>query len=228
MKFWLSLLMGFLIITNFMAINYLDYTVERWFRFGATFIFFVIYLLRYFSGVRLLIIFLLLVICDGLLVYYEVPVFNKIIYLVRILAYINLILLIKPSLSRLKANLFTITISVLIIALDIYLLHEMAQALYASDQDTFSIILFYLLGIASLAIVATSLSYLNRYASKKSFFLVILSFAFILSDLFFYNAYYLDFGEFYFLDRFMNILGMGFLLAFSFYHKRNISEPEIS
>jgi hypothetical protein len=26
----------------------------------------------------------------------------------------------------------------------------------------------------------------------------------------------------------MNILGMGFLLAFSFYHKRNISEPEIS
>jgi len=224
MKFWLILLMSFLIIANFLAIFYLDQSIDRWFRFGATFIFLIIYLFKYFSNYRLLIIFLLFTICDGLLVYYEIPVFRKVIYLVRILAYINLILLLRPSLSKLKLNLFTIIVSIFIIAIDVYLLHEMAQSLPSSGQGLISQILFYLLGIASLAIVATSLSYLNRYANRKAFFLVIVSFAFILSDLFYYNAYYLDFEEFYYLDIFVNIIGMGFLLAFSSPQKQVDSE----
>ncbi|SDS05040.1 hypothetical protein [Gramella sp. MAR_2010_147] len=225
MKFWLVLLMSFLIIVNFLAIYYLDHLVDRWFRFGTTFIFLAIYLFKYFSKYRLLLIFVLLAICDGLLVYYEVPLFKKIIYTVRILAYLNLILFVAPSLSKLKLNLFTIVVAVFIVLIDVYLLHEMAKTLPGSDQNSIFLLLFYSLGIISLAIVATSLSYLNRYANKVAFYLVIVSFGFILSDIFFYNAYYLGFKEFYYLDRLANIIGIAFLLAFSVNQAAALKNP---
>jgi len=225
MKLWLSLLMSFLVIANFLAIYYLDHEMDRWFRFGATFILLLVYLFKYFSKYRLLIIFLLFAICDGLLVYYEIPILKKLIYLVRILAYLNLVIFIIPSLSKLKLNLFTIIISVFIISIDLYLLHDMAKILPGNDQNPIFLMLFYLLGISSLVIVATSLSYLNRYANKKALFLVIASFCFILSDIFFYNAYYLEFAEFYYLDRFANIGGSVALLLFS---KYLIEKPEKS
>lgn len=220
--------MGFLIAANFLAIYFLDEYVDRWFRFGATFLFLLIYILKYFSNYRLLFIFLLLALCDGLLVYYEIPFLKKIIYTVRILAYLNIILLIAPSLSKLKLNLFTVLISIFIITIDIYLLHEMAKSLPKSDQNPIFIILFYLLGITSLAIAAVSMSYLNRYANKAGFYLVIVSFGLILSDIFFYNAYYLDFEEFYYLDRLANIIAISFLLAFGSTQKITGSEANIS
>ncbi|MGA8855270.1 MAG: hypothetical protein WB492_13935 [Christiangramia sp.] len=223
MKFWLSFLVSFVIFANFLAIFYLDHGVDSWFRFGTTLLFLLIYLLRYFSKYRLLIVFLLLTVCDGLLVYYEVPVFRKIIYAVRILAYLNLILIVAPSLSKLKLNLFPIVITVFIIAIDGYLLNDMAKSLPESDQNPVFLILFYSLGIISLALVATSISYLNRYEDKRAFFLVIVSFGFVLSDIFFYNAHYLGFEVFYYLDRFANIIGIAFLLAFSAKTKLKVS-----
>ncbi|MCB7481401.1 hypothetical protein [Christiangramia sediminis] len=175
MKFWLSPLMIFLIIANFLAIYYLDHTTDRWFRFGTTIIFLLLYLFKYFSKYRLLIIFLLFAIVDGLLVYYEIPFLKKIIYTVRIIAYLNLILFVVPSLSSLKLNFFTIAISAFIISIDIYLIHEMAESLPEIDQSPVFLFLFYFLGMISLALVATSLSYLNRYADRKAFFLMIAS-----------------------------------------------------
>ncbi len=228
MKIWLSLLMSFLIISNFLAIYFLDQPLDRWFRFGATFIFLVIYLLRYFSNYRLFVIFLLLAICDGMLIYYEIPVLRSIIYLLRILVYINMVYILLPALSKLKLNSFTISVSTFIIAIDLYLLHEMAESLPSGAQHTLSLILFYLLGLASLGLATTSLSYMNRYANRNAFFFVIVSFAFILSDLFYYIAYYLQFEEFYYLDRLVNIIGMGLLLVFSSKGKLVASKTKIS
>ncbi|GGG33921.1 hypothetical protein GCM10011532_17000 [Christiangramia forsetii] len=72
------------------------------------------------------------------------------------------------------------------------------------------------------------MSYLNRYANKAGFYLVIVSFGLILSDIFFYNAYYLDFEEFYYLDRLANIIAISFLLAFGSTQKITGSEANIS
>ena len=37
----------------------------------------------------------------------------------------------------------------------------------------------------------------------------------IFSDLTYFIAYYLDFPEFYYADRFFNVLGSGFLMLFA-------------
>ena len=215
MKIWFTLLMGLLIITNFMAVYYLDPLTDRWFRFGASLIILLFFIFRSFSNYRLLSVFLLFAICDGLLVYYEEPFLKRIIYGVRILAYLNLIIYIIPFLSKLKFHLLSIVVGAFIILIDLYLLHEMATALPIADQTPLFLILFYSLGIISLVLVAVSLSYLNRFSNLKAFFMVVASMAFILSDISFYNAYYLGFSEFNYLDRFVNIIGMGALLLFS-------------
>jgi len=223
MKLWFSLLMSFLIIANILAIYFLDEYIDRWFRFGVTFIFVLIYYFKYFSKYRLLFIFLLFALCDGFLVYYEIPEIKNSIYLVRILAYLLLILLVVPSLSKLHINTFTITVTVFILAIDIYLLNVMAESLPDLEKTTVFLLLFYSLGMASLVLAATSLSYLNRYSNKNSFLLVIVAFGCILSDIFFYNSHYLGFYEFYYLDRSINILAVGALVLFS---KELVEKPK--
>ncbi|MDR5589621.1 hypothetical protein [Christiangramia sp. SM2212] len=221
MKIWLALITGILIAVNLLAIYYLDPFIDRWFRFLTTAIFLLIFLFKSVKSYQLLAVFALLVICDGLLVFYEMPVVKYFVYIVRILAYLNLILLLMPKLSKLKFNLITIVIACFIVAIDLYVLHVMAETLPGSHQNTLFISLFYLLGILSLALAAASLSYLNRYADGKGFYLVIVSLGFVLSDIFYYNAHYLQFTEFFYLDRLANIIGVAFLLAFAINSKNS-------
>ena len=133
----------------------------------------------------------------------------------RIIAYLLLVSFVAPTLTKLRLNLFTIIIAAFILIIDFYLLNVMAETLPYSEQSVGFLILFYFLGFASLFLGATTLSYLNRFADRKAFFLVVASFGCIFSDIFFYNSYYLGFKEFIYMDRFVNILALGALLLFS-------------
>ncbi|MFV9484284.1 hypothetical protein ACNI3T_10610 [Christiangramia sp. ASW11-125] len=91
----------------------------------------------------------------------------------------------------------------------------MATYIPGYREDIIFTILFYTMGLASLALVATCISYLNRYADAKGFLLVVISICLVLSDLTFYNAYYLDFEVFYYADRIVNIIGIALLVVFA-------------
>jgi VanZ family protein len=90
----------------------------------------------------------------------------------------------------------------------------MATYIPGYREDIIFTILFYTLGLVSLALVSTCISYLNRYADTKGFLLVVISICLVLSDLTFYNAYYLDFKVFYYADRIVNIIGVALLVVF--------------
>lgn len=215
MKFWFGLLVLVMIATNVLAIYYLDPITDRWFRLLATVVFFLIFLFKYNTDKRLLIAFSLLTLCDGLLIFYEHSIVRNIIYFVRISAYLAIINFLYPYLSRLRLNFITFIITTFIIALDIYMLHDMAIYIPGYREDIIFTILFYTMGLVSLAMVATCISYLNRYADAKGFLLVVISICLVLSDLTFYNAYYLDFDVFYYADRIVNIIGISLLVVFA-------------
>ena len=204
-----------MIVANVLAIYYLDPITDRWFRLLATVVFFLIFLFKYNTDKRLLIAFFSLTLCDGLLIFYEDSIVRYIIYVVRISAYLAIINFLYPYLSRLRLNFITFIITTFIIALDIYMLHDMAIYIPGYRVDTLFTILFYTMGLVSLALVATCISYLNRYADTKGFLLVVISICLVLSDLTFYNAYYLDFDVFYYADRIVNIIGIALLVVFA-------------
>lgn len=215
MKFWFGLLVLFMIATNILAIYYLDSITDRWFRLLATVVFFLVFFFKYNRDQKLLISFSLLTLCDGLLIFYENSIIRNIIYIVRISAYLTIINFLYPYLSRLRLNLITFIITTFVIALDIYMLHDMATYIPGYREDIIFTILFYTMGLTSLALVATCISYLNRYADAKGFLLVVISICLVLSDLTFYNAYYLDFEVFYYADRIVNIIGIALLVVFA-------------
>lgn len=215
MKGWLIFLTIGLVLANIFAIFFLDEEIDRWFRFGATFIFLLIYIFKYFPQFELLIIFLLITICDACLVFYEEAVFRNLVYLCRIFAYIAIISLLAKNLSRLEFSYFSVFIGAFVVSIDIYLIHEMAEVLPKNQRTPLFLSLFYGLGIFSLILVATCLSYFFRFANKRAFYIIVTSFSFVLSDIFYYNAYYLNFGSFYYFDRLTNIIGMTALVLFS-------------
>lgn len=157
----------------------------------------------------------LLTVCDGLIINYEDPLIKKFIYTIRVVIYLSIISILYPYLSRLKLNLITLLIVTFVIGIDVYLLHDMAVYIPNYSEDYIFTILFYLLGLTSLALVATCISYLNRYANTKGFLIVLVSFCFVLSDITFYNAYYLDFKVFYYVDKIANIIGIASLIVFT-------------
>ncbi|MFV8279997.1 hypothetical protein ACNKXS_00555 [Christiangramia marina] len=215
MKFWFGLLVLIMIVANVLAIYYLDPITDRWFRLLATVVFFLIFLFKYNTDKRLLIAFSLLTLCDGLLIFYEDSIVRNIIYLVRISAYLAIIKFLYTYLTRLRLNLITAIFTAFVLALDIYMLHDMAIYIPGYRVDFLFTILFYTMGLVSLALVATCISYLNRYADAKGFLLVVISICLVLSDLTFYNAYYLNFDVFYYADRIVNIIGIALLVVFA-------------
>ena len=215
MKLWFSFLSLILISCNLLAVYYLDLQSARYVQLSTTAILLAVFILRQKIHKTVLFILILLTICDGLIIEYEDPLFRKFIYLTRITIYLSIIYFLYPYLSRLYLNLVTVIIAVFVISIDVYLLHDMALYIPTYTQDIVFTILFYMLGLSSLALVAACISYLNRYADTKGFLLVLVSISFVLSDITFYNAYYLGFEVFYYFDKTANIIGISSLIIFT-------------
>lgn len=220
---WFKILLIVLLIANMAEIYFFGEEVDRWARFGTMLVFFLVYLFsRGFSNVIYILIFGLFLLCDYFLIYYENVTFKSLTYFTRIVAYILIIVAIWPNLRKLKVNLFTGIITAFVVALNIYLINTMSESVPEVMRSDYFFPLFYIFGIILLALAAAAISYHNRFGNTKSFYLVLASFGLILSDIFYYIAYYLEFETFWYLDRAANIIGIAMLMAFV-YKKAPIS-----
>ncbi|WP_417908076.1 hypothetical protein [Christiangramia aquimixticola] len=204
---------------------YLGDIPGRYFRTGTMLVFLVAYALRFYLNKIFLAVFIFFTLCDIFLVFYEQIEFTALTYITRITAYFLMVAYLYPFLHRLKLSAFTGLISLFVISINVYLISIMVESVPEAMQSSTFQPLFYLFGIALLAQAAFAFSYHSRFATKQSFFLVIASFGLIFSDVTYYIAYYLGFNGFFFIDRFSNILGIAFLLAFCAYTAQDI-EPE--
>ena len=224
MKLWFKILIVLLLIFNIAGIFIWGEEFGRYLRVATMLLFLLLYIFRFYSGKLLLVVFLLFFICDIFLVKYENVDFKALSYVTRISAYLLIIQHLYPFLRKLKLNVFTTVVSVFTMAINIYLISIMVKSVPEAMQGTFFYPLFYLFGISLLALAATGISFHNRFATKKSFYLVIACFGLIFSDICFYIAYYLNFDLFFYADRITNIVGVAFLLAFSPFRKPESAE----
>ncbi|MEE2771797.1 MAG: hypothetical protein VX712_06230 [Bacteroidota bacterium] len=215
MERWFKVLVPVVLLVNLLAIYMFGEPAGRWFRFGSMLLFFLIYVFRYFSNPHLFAIFFLFLVCDYMLINYENDSYKLLTFVTRLFAYVLIILLIWPSLRKLKVNLFTGTVAGFALLLNIYLISLMGKSTPENARADYFYPIFYAFGISLLALVAVAISYHNRYGTPASFYLVVSSFGLILSDVFFYIAFYLGFDVFYYLDRVANILAISFLVAFA-------------
>ncbi|WP_300436957.1 hypothetical protein [Christiangramia sp.] len=214
-KSLLSALTAIILLANFYIIFAYDLEVSRWARLVSTSVFMFLLLLQRTYSKRLLGVFFFLLISDIGLFYYENPLANAGTFLMRITAYLLLVFVVGSELKKLQTSLFQKVLFVVVFTLNLamlYLLVGMVPGEYVYPGLN---LLFYAYGISMISMVIAAISYSNRYSDKTSFFFTAATLCLVFSDISSFIAYYLEFEEFYFPDRFFYILGIAGLVKFN-------------
>ncbi len=213
-RHFLKIFTFIVIVANLVVMHYFEDSIERWTGFATMGLFFLIFLSQSYFLKRGLLIFSLLLISDALLINYEDPIFNGLIFLVRGSVFLLLMALIINRLRVLKTNLFQKIAFTIAVLLNIYLLYTFADVMFKGEYLSLFDLLFYFYGMAIIACVIAAVCYSNRYSNKPSliFFGAILSLVF--SDLTYFIGFYLDFTVFFIAEKIFNFLGIALLLHF--------------
>ncbi len=193
-------------------------------RFFSMVVFFLIFLRSGYYSRRALLIFVAFVLNDLLLISYENEVYQNLILLIRLCAFLLLARLVLPYLRKIKVKRFEGILFTGILIINLLLLYYIQDSIFDTENGSWlESILFYGYGTALIVSVSTAFTFFSRYFDKASIFFLLSLLGLVLSDLTFFIGFYLDFSEFYYLDRGFNVLAIGFLLHFIFLFKRKIA-----
>jgi len=226
-KFYLLVITLIILVINSYVIYAYDLEASRWARIISTTAFLLI-LLQYKTYTnRLLFAFLFLLISDVGLFFYENPMVNAGTFLMRISAYSLLVLVVVPELKKLKTNLFQKLTFLVVFTLNLAMLYMLVGMVPAGHVYPGLNILFYAYGISMIMMVIAAISYSNRYSDKTSFYFTAATLCLVFSDITSFIAYYLEFHEFYFPDRFFYILGIAGLVKFASFARSHEAVAEL-
>ncbi len=214
-KSLLSVITTILLLINFYVIYAYGLEISRWARLISTFVLLLMLLWQNTYSRRMLGVFIFLLISDLGLFYYEEPLANSGTFLMRISAYLLLVFVVVPELKKLQTNLFQKLIFVTVFVLNLAMLYMLVGMVPAGHIYPGLNILFYTYGISMITMVIAAISYSNRYSDRTSFFFTAATLCLVFSDITSFIAYYLEFEEFYYPDRFFYILGIAGLVKFT-------------
>jgi hypothetical protein len=218
---WVTLV---LLIVNLAVYGLLGDQISRVVRFLSMFVFFLISFSEKYFKKSAVVILGAFVVNDLLLIFFESPLTQHLVLLIRLAAYALLAALVLPYLKRIKVQLFEGILFASILIVNFFMLYYIQDSISAFNKsgwlDNF---LFYGYGTALYLSVSTAFTFYSRYVDKASIFFLLALIGLVLSDLTFFIGFYLDFPEFYYLDRGFNIIAIGLLLHFFFLFKRKVA-----
>jgi len=220
-KYFLPIVAGILVLANTFLISEYDLEMIRWGRLISTFLVFLILIWKHRSEKLLLSAILLLLISDILLLNYENIYINTATFLLRIAAYSTIVLVIFPEIRTLKMSIIQKVVFAIVFSLNIgmlYVLVDMIPEKYDYPHLNF---LFYIYGSAMITLVLAAISYSNIYSDATAFFFTAGALCLVFSDIMSFIAYYLEFYEFYYPDRFFYILGIISLVKFATFSRNH-------
>lgn len=168
-----------------------------------------------------------MLISDLLLFYYENSLANTATFLMRVSAYIMLVLAVAPELKNLKTNIFQKMVFVVVFVLNLGMLFMLVDMVPAKFGYPFLNVLFYAYGVSMITMVIAAISYSNRYSNKTSFYYTAGTLSLVFSDITSFIAYYLEFYEFYYPDRIFYILGIAGLVKFTTFARSHEAVTEL-
>lgn len=226
-KSFLPVITLVLILVNCFVIYQYGQDASRWARLISTSLFFFVLLWQNSFSKRILSAFFLMLISDLLLFYYENSLVNTATFLIRISAYIMLIMAVAPELKNLKTNIFQKLVFLVVFALNLGMLFTLVDMVPAKFGYPFLNVLFYGYGIAMITMVIAAISYSNRYSNSTSFFYTAATLCLVFSDITSFIAYYLEFNEFYYPDRIFYILGIAGIVKFTTFARSHEAITEL-
>lgn len=158
---------------------------------------------------------LMFLISDVLGLYFEYPIMAKLVYFVRIMSYMLLFFTIFRKVKFEKVKPYVLIIISTVILLNLYLLFTLVESASKLTNNTseYSIILLY--GIIVVCTMFTATNYNLRYNTWRSTYFFYAVLAFILSDLSWFCAYFLNYSVLFNADIVFFCLGLFCLLNFA-------------
>ncbi|APG60175.1 lysoplasmalogenase family protein [Christiangramia salexigens] len=225
-KLLLPILTIFLLVANIFVISEFEMDYSRWSRLISTGLYFLVLLWQNTYGKRIFWVFVLFLIADILLFQYENNLVNTATFLIRITAYILLVLTVAPELRNLKTNLFQKVVFGVVLGLNLGMLFFLLEMVPSKFKYPFLEFFFVIYGMSMIALVIAAISYNNRYANKISFYFTAGTLFLVFSDITSFIAYYLEFSEFYYADRIFYLLGAAVLVKFTLFNRSHEAVPE--
>ncbi|MCY2688472.1 hypothetical protein [Salinimicrobium sp. TH3] len=223
-KKFLSIITVALLVANLLVYGIFGDDVSRTMRFISMVVFFVIFLNPAYYKKNALLIFVAFVLNDFLLIFYETLINQNLVLFIRLCAYLLLARLVFPYLRKIKIHIFDKILFTGILIINWFLLYNIKDTIGSGQNASWlEDVLIYAYGTSLIIAVATAFSFYSRYIDKASIFFLLSIIGLLMSDLTFFVGFYLDFPEFYYLDRGFNIVSLGFLLHFLLLFKNKIA-----
>lgn len=216
-----------LLIFNCLVISQNEIDLNRWSRLISTGLIFILLLLQNSYSKKVLSIFILFLISDVFMFFYENIFFNALTFLVKISAYTLLTFVVVPELKKIKTNLFQKILFMAILGLNLAMLVTLVEMVPEKFIYPYLDILFFAYGMAMMAMVITAISYSNRYASNPSFYYTAAALFVVFSDITSFIAYYLEFYEFFYADRIFYVLSLLVLVKFASLERDHAAVTEL-
>ena len=158
---------------------------------------------------------------DVLLLNYENMYINTATFPLRIAAYSTIVLVIFPEIKTLKMSIIQKVVFAIVFSLNIGMLYMLVDMVPEKYDYPYLNFLFYIYGSAMITLVFAVISYSNIYSDTTSFFFTAGASCLVFSDIMSFIAYYLEFYEFYYPDRFFYILGIISLVKFATFSRNH-------
>lgn len=157
---------------------------------------------------------------DVLIFYYESPLLNTSAFILRITAYILLLLFIRKELRLVRMNLTQKIIFGVVLVLNISILVSLVGIVPLEKQFPGLNWLLYLYGIILIMLMLVPMVYQNRNLDTAASLFTGISFCLVFSDILFFIAYYLEMATFYYPTRVFYIIGLTGLVAMALSTKK--------
>lgn len=218
-------LSGLLILVNFSLLMVFDPEVNRWGRVLSTLSFLALFLSQFnHKKILLLGALIMLLISDIAALEYQKSFSQKTFFTFQSLAYFFLIWYTGRYLIKQKFQKNQLIYLALVFLLNTFFMLVIGDLLSEEVRDPGVEALFYLYGTSSIILISTGILYYDRYSNDLAASFLIAVIGLVLSNLMGFPAHFMDFWEFFYLDRLFYVLGTAGIVTYSYYLGKNSTQ----
>lgn len=214
----LVVLTVFSIMVNFILLAGFEPGVHRFGRVLTTFIFLGLFC-RYYHSKKILLLgaLLLLFIADLFALTYQKPISQQVFFAAHALAYLLMIFHTGRYVLKQKLRSYQIGYTTIVFFLNSSFIIILGDLLAEEVNDQMVQNLFYVYGFSTILFISVAILYYDRFPNNLSTSYVFAVAGLVVSNLMGFPAHFMEFSEFFYLDRMFYVLGIAGLVSYSFY-----------
>lgn len=217
-------LSGFLILLNFLLLWQYGPEVHRWGRLISTLTFLVLFL-KHFHPKKILLLcaLVLLIVADAFALKYHEAMSQRSFFALQSMAYIFLVFHIGKYLVKQKLKRYQIGYTAIVVFLNSSFIVILGDLLAEEVRDQMVQNLFYVYGVATILFISGGILYYDRFPNDLSASFLIVVAGLVVSNLMGFPAHFMEFEEFFYLDRMFYVFGTAGLVSYSYYAGKALS-----